>query len=250
MLKVFVVPGLWVAGIRGIFLEAGYELSRSLTDADVVVWTGGADINPEIYNERALQGTYHDLERDKYEIAAFRALPKTGGPLKVGICRGAQLLCALSGGSLWQDVEGHGHEHDVMDTRTGELITCSSLHHQEMIPPPDAIVWGRAKEAFKKVRIDKGNKVIYAPLMTKYEDVEVLWVPHTESFCFQPHPEMGPKSCTEYFFKCIDRALIAKAKLKENRRTEPAVIVSGLTDHFDKLKEQPKEIQIGQNTLY
>lgn len=230
MLKVFVVPGLWVASIRGIFLEAGYDLTTKKTDADLVVWTGGADISPELYNEKSLPTTYVDAERDKFEVSMFKKFPRTGGPLKVGICRGAQLLCALSGGSMWQDIEGHGRIHDAMDVTTGELITVSSMHHQEMIPPAGAVVWTKACEAVKKIKMKEGNKYTETNNLKLYRDVESLWIPQTESFCFQPHPEIGPKSCTEYFFKLIDKALLAKAKLPK----KDFVQISGLTDHFDQ----------------
>lgn len=231
MLKVFVVPGLWVAAIRGIFLEAGYDLTTKLDLADLVVWTGGADIEPSLYGERPLPTTYCDPGRDKYEVGVFNDLPKTDGPMKVGICRGAQLLCALSGGSLWQDIEGHGRSHEVMDVGTGELVTVSSMHHQEMIPPTGSVVWAKAAEAAHKTKIEKGVKYTNTNGLKVFQDVEAVWIPQTSSFCFQPHPEIGPRSCTEYFFKLVDKALIARAGTKLEAKT---TMVSGLTDHFDK----------------
>jgi hypothetical protein len=213
-MKVYIVPGLWVAHIRGIFLEAGYTLTQKIEDAGIVVWTGGADIHPSIYNEKPLPQCYFDLERDQMESEVFKALPKTGGPLKVGICRGAQLLNALSGGKLWQHIEGHPQLHDVMDIATGELIQVSSLHHQEMVPPDGARVWARAAEATEKIGMFDGlKKMEYkAKREGKYEDVEAIYIPQTESFCFQPHPEIGPTTCTEYFFKLVHRSLLFKAK--------------------------------------
>ena len=232
-MRVYVVPGLWVANIRGIFLEAGYSLATKIQDAQIVVWTGGADIQPALYNERQIPEVYLDPERDKYEKAVFDSLPKTGGPLKVGICRGAQLLCALSGGKLWQHIEGHGRTHEVKDMATGELIVVSSLHHQEMIPPKHAEIWAKADEAIRKIKIVDGVRYTTVPRVGSnvYEDVEACYIPSTESFCYQPHPEIGPQSCTEYFFKLIDKALLAKASVPKK---ESHTIVSGLTDLFDK----------------
>ncbi len=97
MRKIYVVGGSngyanWMEG----------EIVSTMQEADLVVFTGGEDVNPALYDKRAHPATYFNRRRDSEEIVAFddaRSLNKK----IVGVCRGAQLLCALAGGILVQN---------------------------------------------------------------------------------------------------------------------------------------------------
>lgn len=80
-LNVFVVPGM-----NGDRFFQNKRIVRDQNEADVVVFTGGADINPEIYGKQAHPSTYFSDYRDAYEIEAFRKMRKD--QLAVGLCRG------------------------------------------------------------------------------------------------------------------------------------------------------------------
>lgn len=81
------------------------EIIRSLADTfDGFLFTGGQDINPEIYGEKpeAFCGKLCD-GRDRMEELLFRQALEQDKPA-FGICRGLQLFNALLGGTLYQDI--------------------------------------------------------------------------------------------------------------------------------------------------
>jgi GMP synthase-like glutamine amidotransferase len=125
-LNVFVVPGM-----SGDSFFQNKKIVRNLEDADVVVFTGGADINPKIYGKKAHGSTYFSEYRDAYELEAFNQMRPD--QLAVGLCRGAQLLCALNGGILVQNVSSHCGGHRMMNSE-GVTFPITSIHHQMMYP--------------------------------------------------------------------------------------------------------------------
>src|ERR1019366_1982428 len=72
----------------------------------LIVFTGGHDVWPELYNENVCWNTYHSVERDLYEGRMFEQAQEYDIPC-VGICRGAQFLCVKAGGKLIQHSTGH-----------------------------------------------------------------------------------------------------------------------------------------------
>ena len=105
-----------------------FDLTNSISDADCLMLTGGEDVNPATYGEPVGGRTYFTESRDKYEIDYVNIAEKRGIPV-IGICRGHQMLCALSGGKLIQDVTGHFGTHSIV-TNEGENYDTSSIHHQ------------------------------------------------------------------------------------------------------------------------
>ena len=73
--------------------------------------------------------------RDIYEKAIFEEACKNNKNI-IGICRGSQLLTALNGGKLIQDVTNHalasGHNIRILDEDI--IMTATSTHHQMMYP--------------------------------------------------------------------------------------------------------------------
>lgn len=190
-----------------------------LNDADVVVWTGGADINPSIYGSKVLPGTYYSERRDMFDLAAVR-IARSQQKIMIGICRGAQLLnCVPNNGKLWQDVQGHGlgshTPHFCIDHVTGDRQALNSLHHQMMIPGPGGVLVASCAKALWKESIEtkwhrndyeyKKNDLLW---QAHTEDPEVLWYPKTKSLCFQPHPEYGHISTTRYFYELLNRYIL------------------------------------------
>lgn len=95
-------------------------IDQLVATVDGVLVTGGQDVAPEVYGERdsdavALVGETSP-ERDAMEALLIPAVLAANKPV-LGICRGIQIINALYGGSLWQDlptqhpspVEHHGH---------------------------------------------------------------------------------------------------------------------------------------------
>jgi phosphoribosylformylglycinamidine (FGAM) synthase-like amidotransferase family enzyme len=153
---------------------------------DGVVFTGGEDVTPFLYGEGKHSSTVCNLKRDLLENKLFRSLP-CDMP-KVGICRGGQFLNVMSGGSMWQDVNNHCKSHIARCTMSGELFLVTSTHHQMMRPGDGAWVLLGAKEATALC----GDQVAYRykdDIKNDYDDIESVFYYHSNSFCFQPHPE-------------------------------------------------------------
>ena len=70
---------------------------------DALVISGGNDIGAELYGAMDAPKARIDRERDALEVAWIERALEWEIPL-LGICRGAQLINAVSGGELHQDV--------------------------------------------------------------------------------------------------------------------------------------------------
>lgn len=187
-----------------------YKIVGSVDDADIVVWTGGQDIYPRLYNEEPLNSTYYTLERDKYDLKVLeKAVAKN--KFLVGICRGAQLLNVIpNNGKLWQDVDNHGSGyHKVYDVLSQTWINTNSVHHQMMKPGPQAeIVAYTNKSTYRKSE----GMLLKSPYLEgstveieRNKDIEVLYYAGTKSLLVQFHPEFGHKETTDYFFELMER---------------------------------------------
>lgn len=191
-----------MSSVVSMFLSKGFTLVDRLENADILCLTGGADIDPLLYGENPLPGTYFSENRDKAEIADFNEAVSRGMFI-FGICRGAQLACALNGGKLWQHIEGHGANHMVKELKTGRQIRVSSIHHQMMRPPPEGVeIIAVCNEAHLKVA---EHKIWEAKNGLPDDDVEVCYFPATKSLCIQGHPEVGDQEFKDWCFELMEQ---------------------------------------------
>lgn len=196
-------------GLERVMEKLGF-VHKPLEEANFIVYPGGSDISPTIYKNRAHPTTWPAPERDVKEMTVFQAAKF--GSIHIGICRGAQLLCALNGGLLYQDVDNHtGSKHPVRYIDEHGVIhvnhVVNSLHHQMMHPIRGPVqVWATA------------NRATYRDLETKQRiplsdksapDPEVVWYPHTRCLCFQAHPEYDHTTTLTLFDVCLTRAIRA-----------------------------------------
>ncbi len=170
---------------------------------DVAVFSGGEDVSPFFYGEKKHKESRCNLLRDMKEVAFYKSLPKSMP--KVGICRGAQFLNILSGGKMWQHVEGHKRSHKIKMTTDDRIFDAISTHHQMMIPSDDAWIIGVAREALFK-ESGTGTSVRYSVVGrdAEWDDPEIVYYFDTHSFCFQPHPEYSNNESREIFFELLD----------------------------------------------
>ena len=91
------------------------KLVDDITTADIVVFTGGEDVDPSLYNAEKHPKTYSNLARDLYEKEMFEKIKPH--QLVIGICRGSQFLCVMNGGKLIQHVNGHAlfSTHEIIN---------------------------------------------------------------------------------------------------------------------------------------
>lgn len=166
--------------------QRGHRISSVLDeDWHIALFTGGLDVLPALYGERLMPQTRISMARDLDEVTFYKMLHHQR--YKVGICRGAQFLNVMSGGRLWQHVEGHAigtKKHLIKIWGTDETAEVTSRHHQMMIPGSDAWTIADACCATKK---ESPFEVINTP--KGWNDPEIIYYHSTNSLCFQPHPE-------------------------------------------------------------
>lgn len=110
--------------------RASCSRTTDINLADIVIFSGGSDVNPTLYGEQRLEGTYVDEKRDEDCIRLYQQCVDRGIPM-LGVCRGAQFLWVMKGGKLWQDVDGHNYgQHRVTLLETNQQLIASSVHHQ------------------------------------------------------------------------------------------------------------------------
>src|SRR6266702_5272674 len=176
---------------------------HNMKDADLVVFTGGEDIDPKLYNRRAHQYTNFNEDRDRYEVAAFKEAKILGKKL-IGICRGAQLFCAMAGGILVQDSR-HPNVHSMV-TQSGKKIWVTSAHHQRQYPfvshtghqvKYEILGYSENLSAYNFGESDR-DKLLLQP------EVEVAIYPEINALAIQSHPEWAYPAANKWQKEFID----------------------------------------------
>ena len=168
-------------------------------DAVLQAWTqlcdgllimGGPDIDPACYGQPRHEKCGNICpSRDRTESRLFRLFREAGKPV-FGICRGAQLVNALLGGTLYQDLPSQfsdtiphrlpepdvaWHSMEILpETRTRQLLgvaecTVNSYHHQGFL---------KLAEGMRPAAVAPDG------LVEAFESVEGPW-----TLCVQWHPE-------------------------------------------------------------
>lgn len=173
-----------------------------LKQGDILVIWGGEDISPTLYGKPVSRFTGADEKpsrRDDTEWALMRKASALEIPI-IGVCRGAQMLCAFAGGTLYQDVNRHGGYH-IVETPDGYTFRTNSIHHQMMNP------FNVKHEMLASIK---------TPLATHHYDVENLvevkeepefvYFPEVKGYAVQWHPEAMDVDCeaTKYIFSQIE----------------------------------------------
>lgn len=156
----------------------------------LVIW-GGGDISPAIYNRDVHPRTGAGdriTGRDRIEVALARKAIEIGMPI-FGVCRGAQLVCAMAGGILVQHVTGHTNSGHLITLKSGKRIPYTTLHHQMMYPwkvKHELLGWtSRLSHVYEGVSEEEAKLIEVEP--------EIVVFPEINSFGVQGHPEfMAP----------------------------------------------------------
>lgn len=117
--------GLVAAGAAPLAIDCGQsrtDWETLLADVDGLLITGGTDVDPRLYGGDPSDPIIHSLNpaRDNNEIAAYRVALSRELPI-LAICRGAQLVNVVRGGSLVPDLlrdrpgsDMHWHAPDAL----------------------------------------------------------------------------------------------------------------------------------------
>lgn len=180
-----------LAGGRALVVPPSVDGVDEILDAlDGVVFSGGADLDPDLYGADAHETTDDPRrDRDAGELALLRAALERDVPT-LAVCRGSQLLNVACGGDLVQHLpevvgdEKHKHlpgtfsDHDVdvkAGTRLGAVVgdraAVKSHHHQG---------FGRVGEGLVKTAWAADGTLEGLEDPTRRFAVGVLW-----------HPEAG-----------------------------------------------------------
>ncbi|HEX8059826.1 MAG TPA: gamma-glutamyl-gamma-aminobutyrate hydrolase family protein [Cyclobacteriaceae bacterium] len=160
-----------------------------------IVLSGGTDVHPDLYDgdlDYENKPKAWDEKRDEYEQEVYKYAKMNKVPI-LAICRGLQLVNAVEGGTMIQDLDDgntiHKKENDVdkqhtvvVDSRTllgdvtgGMKETVNSAHHQAVEFPGNALI--------ENARSDDG--VIEG---LEFKDK----IKHGFLLCVQWHPERIP----------------------------------------------------------
>jgi len=127
---------------------AGGAPTDDETACDALLLPGGGDLDPALYDQANQGSGEPDRARDERELRLCRQFFEEKRPV-LGICRGAQVAAVALGGTLLQQIEGHGRLSNgadrVHETRTAGFLTglygpscaVNSAHHQaiDRLPP-------------------------------------------------------------------------------------------------------------------
>ncbi len=137
------------SGGAPLLVPPGADVEATLEVVDGLIFSGGSDLDPELYGDPAHPETNGVVrERDDFELELMRAALSRDVPV-LAICRGSQMLNVALGGGIEQHVpdrvgndlhketSGVFAEHDVdvlPDTRLRALLgdrhDVKSHHHQ------------------------------------------------------------------------------------------------------------------------
>ena len=183
----------WIQRIEGLNIS----IVKNPVIADLMVLAGGEDISPDFYGEEQLSSTYVSKNRDISEAADIAIALEKQIPM-LGICRGAQLLCAVAGGKVVQDMR-HPSKHTMYAAIPGSsnytVLNTNSLHHQMAYP------YNLSKDHYRvlaKAHIFKSDDIIKIgqSSIIKFEEIiksgepEIVWYKKIKALGIQGHPEM------------------------------------------------------------
>ena len=208
---------------------------------DLILFTGGEDVNPDMYGEKEGKYTSVNKKRDEKESNIYWNYPKVP---KLGICRGSQFLTVMSGGKLIQHVENHGRDHTIQVENKGRY-NMTSTHHQMMYPfkmnKNEYELIGYSEFFRSKTYLNGNNEEIET---TKdFLEAEIVYYPNTNSLCIQGHPEYShcEQRTKDMCLNLIHKYLFSK-KEKQVKNTKSSYSWDQENEEFEEYVEAPIQI--------
>ena len=141
------VKAIEEAGGVPILIPPQSSIDELFEVLDGILFTGGGDLEPTLYDPEDRGSEAIDSERDGLELALARRAADSGLPM-LGICRGQQLINVALDGGLLQDVGEHRQDapreaatHTVevqpgsrLAEIIGERVEVNTFHHQVVDP--------------------------------------------------------------------------------------------------------------------
>lgn len=184
--------GASISPFGSLFPGGGVNVIKEGFDSvsAILLW-GGEDLHPSYYGENAHRSSdkygVSPSPRDVQEWKAMVYAKAHQIPI-IGVCRGAQFLCAFAGGRVIQDVSGHNRgTHPVTCVIRDEVVVeykTSSAHHQMMYPfdvDHEMLAWTSSRSDY--------YDGFPSHDMTGKVDPEVVYFPKIRGLAIQGHPE-------------------------------------------------------------
>jgi anthranilate/para-aminobenzoate synthase component II len=156
---------------------------------DMVVFSGGADVHPSLYNGVDRHNLcYTALSRDKLEQRVLEQCKNSG--IKItGICRGLQFLNVMDGGFMFQHITDHAieHMHEVYFPFSGEKVPVNSYHHQLVGLSKSSIPIAWAEPQRSGIYVWPKGQITRT---IGQKEVEAAIFPKIRAMGVQYHPEM------------------------------------------------------------
>lgn len=204
-----------IGGIKGFtsLFKSGVDLSlmSKFQNVDAIILWGGADIGTSLYKEAPYNHfqNEHYSHRDLVEWHAMKLAYEKGIPI-IGVCRGAQIMCAFAGGKLAQHINGHqSGTHGIVTYDDKQFNDVPSCHHQMMYPYEIehqvlATVPTNLSQNYYGLKEDERQKFT----IDKTLEPEVVYFPDIKGFGIQSHPEWADgtpfvKWCNDQIVKVL-----------------------------------------------
>jgi gamma-glutamyl-gamma-aminobutyrate hydrolase PuuD len=184
------------------------EIVGSIEEADLVLFTGGEDVDPKMYGEPKNPHTGCNINRDLKEKKCFEKARELKKHI-IGICRGSQFVCVMNGGRLVQHQEPQSYLH-MMETHDKKVIQVTSSHHQAQYPfnleKKDYKILGWTYNLSKYHQDGSGKE------MFPEKECEIVYYPKTKSLGLQMHPEWmdSQSESVIHFQKLLDQHMADK----------------------------------------
>jgi len=160
------------------------DIFKDKENIQLVVFTGGEDVHPSFYGGVDRGISYHNIRRDMYEKKVFDFC--TQHNIKcTGICRGAQILDVMCGGSMYQHIRNHTRDHIIIYPALNRKVFVTSTHHQLVGLAPDAVPIAWADPRKSDIYIGPNCEKVNPP---KHE-IEAAVYPKFNALGVQFHPE-------------------------------------------------------------
>lgn len=213
------------------------QIVKTIDEADAVVFPGGSDWNPHLYEDFIGRQTYSYTDIDIFQLKALiEAYHKN--KFLIGICRGAQLLGIANGGKLIQHVTNHCRgDHQINIIGQKIIHYTNSIHHQ-------MVNWNSlvSHENYKNVLLGWADNIsstylsgtdvettirdvnddIVALKHTSYREPEIFYLGLIKGFGIQGHPEGAmPQKTIEFLNRYIK--ILLKRGLSSVNMQHPAI---------------------------
>lgn len=188
----------------GVLTNNCADFFKVPTDFILVLFTGGADVDPSFYNDDSpLNMCRSILSRDNSEKTIFQHALTNNIPM-MGICRGFQFLNVMAKGRMMHHINGHAGSVHLFDSPIlEEPIRVNSFHHQMSILPEESHIIGWSTNKLSTVYCGKHDQ------SEKWDgpEVEAAVFPKIGACGVQYHPEwMSPTSeGALFFYKMADK---------------------------------------------